>query len=221
MYFQIQKLEEENNEKLQFIQKQVIKNVEDNNKIITNFKLQIDKQAEYTKQMNMKLQEGMKAQILNLREQNKIQKDTAKKIQQENKKLEEKIKLLEVENKNLVNTIEVQIDKLLDKKLKALEKKQQLENQKAKSLEQAKKQPVVTKTIKTETKQTSRKIEQIPAQAAQIPRQTPNGSTRMVKQAVKIEPIQIKEAASTITPKIRPGKTQILGFFDNNPEDLY
>ena len=41
------------------------------------------------------------------------------------------------------------------------------------------------------------------------------------KQAVKIKPIEIKEAADVITPRIRNTKTQLLGFFDTGDDDLY
>ena len=74
-------------------------------------------------------------------------------------------------------------------------------------------------TIKTENKPTPKQVVQAqkPKQIVQMPKQ----ETEIPKKAVQIKPVEIKEAADTIMPRIRKGKTQILGFFDTNDDDLY
>ena len=140
-------------------------------------------------------------------------------MSKENKVLEDRINVLESQNKNLVETIEGQVCELVDKKIKEILKKQQTESKKAKTEAQMKKQLVTIDTIKTENKPTSKQVVQAqkPKQIVQMPKQ----ETEIPKKAVQIKPVQIKEAADTIMPRIRKGKTQILGFFDTNDDDLY
>lgn len=91
-----------------------------------------------------------------------------------------------------------------------------MESPKAKVTSQTKKQLVTADTTKVETKPVSRQVIQKTKQAMQMPK-----VAEMPKQAVRIEPIEVKEAASTITPRTKRSKTQILGFFDTDGDDLY
>ena len=92
-----------------------------------------------------------------------------------------------------------------------------MENQKVKVASQTKKQLVSISDTKVDNKPLSKQVAQKSKQVVQIPKQV----EEIPNKAVQIKQVEIKEAADTIIPRIRKGKTQILGFFDTNDDDLY